>query len=140
MASLQIDAEATFKQMNLNTVSTIDRLAPFGASNPRPILVASNVELADPAKAMGSGDRHMSVKLTQYGSAMRGVAFGQAEWIEPLNNHRGQIDVAFRPSINEFNGMKRVELQLLDWRVAKIPVSPPHKPQTSEVEKANSVR
>ena len=140
MASLQIDAEATFKQMNLNTVSTIDRLAPFGASNPRPILVASNVELADPAKAMGSGDRHMSVKLTQYGSAMRGVAFGQSEWIEPLNNHRGQIDVAFRPSINEFNGMKRVELQLLDWRVAKIPVSPPHKPQSSEVEKANSVR
>ena len=140
IASLHIDAEATFKQMNLNTVSTIDRLAPFGASNPRPILVASNVELADPAKAMGSGDRHMSVKLTQYGSAMRGVAFGQAEWIEPLNNHHGQIDVAFRPSINEFNGMKRVELQLLDWRVAKIPVSPPHKPQSSEVEKANSVR
>ncbi|HUP79319.1 MAG TPA: single-stranded-DNA-specific exonuclease RecJ [Pirellula sp.] len=140
MASLQIDAEATFKQMNLNTVSTIESLSPFGSANPRPILVASNVELADPAKAMGNGDRHMSVKLTQYGSGMRGVAFGQADWIEPLNKHRGQIDIAFRPSVNEFNGMKRVELQLLDWRVAKIPVSPPHKPQSSEVEKANSVR
>ena len=76
----------------------------------------------------------------QYGAAMRAVAFGQAEWIEPLNNHRGQIDVAFRPNINEFNGMKRVELQLLDWRVAKIPVSPPHAPKSSEVEKANCVR
>ncbi len=140
IASLHIDAEATFKQMNLNTVCTMERLAPFGAFNPRPILVASNVDLADPAKAMGSGDRHMSVKLAQYGSSMRGVAFGQAEWIEPLNNHRGQIDVAFRPNINEFNGMKRVELQLLDWRVAKIPVNPPHNPQSSEVEKANSVR
>ena len=140
IASLNIDAEATFKQMNLNTVSTIEKLAPFGASNPRPILVASNVELADAAKAMGSGDRHMSVKLVQYGSSMRGVAFGQAEWIEPLNNHRGQIDVAFRPNINEFNGMRRVELQLLDWRVAKIPAHPPHAPQSSEIEKAKSVR
>ena len=140
VASLNIDAEATFKQMNLNTVSTIEKLAPFGASNPRPILVASNVELADPAKAMGSGDRHMSVKLVQYGASMRAVAFGQAEWIEPLNNHRGQIDVAFRPNINEFNGLKRVELQLLDWRAAKIPVNPPHAPKSSEVEKTNSVR
>ena len=140
VASLNIDAEATFKQMNLNTVSMIEKLAPFGAANSRPILVASNVELADPAKAMGGGDRHMSVKLVQYGAAMRAVAFGQAEWIEPLNNHRGQIDVAFRPNINEFNGMKRVELQLLDWRVAKITVNPPHAPKSSEVEKANSVR
>ena len=140
IASIHIDAEATFKQMNLHTVSTIEKLAPFGAANPRPILVASNVELADPAKPMGSGDRHMSVKLVQYGSVMRGIAFGQAEWIEPLNNHRGQIDVAFRPNINEFKGMKRVEIQLLDWRVAKIPASPPHVPKSSEVEKTNSVR
>ncbi len=140
IASLNIDAESTFKQMNLNSVSTIEKLAPFGASNPRPVLVASNVELADPAKAMGSGDRHMSVKLVQYGASMRAVAFGQADWIEPLNNHRGQIDIAFRPNINEFNGMKRVELQLLDWRVAKIPLSAPHSPQSTESEKTSSVR
>ncbi len=140
VASLSIDAEATLKQMNLNTVSTIEKLAPFGASNPRPILVASNVGLADPAKSMGGGDRHMSVKLVQHGASMRAVAFGQAEWIEPLNSHQGQIDIAFRPNINEFNGMRRVELQLLDWRVAKIPVPPPHAPKSSEVEKANSVR
>jgi single-stranded-DNA-specific exonuclease len=126
VAKLDIDAEATFKQLNLNTVSIIEKLAPFGAANPRPILVASNVELAEAAKTMGSGDRHMSGRFVQYGTVLRGVAFGQAEWIEPLNNHKGQIDIAFRANINEFNGMKRVELQLLDWRVAKIPVNPPH--------------
>ena len=131
VAKLEIDAEATFKQMNLNTVSILEKLAPFGAANPRPILVASNVELLDAAKAMGSGERHMSGRFVQYGSVMRGVAFGQAEWIEPLNKHKGQIDIAFRPNINEFNGMKRVELQLLDWRVAKIPVNPPHSPKAN---------
>jgi single-stranded-DNA-specific exonuclease len=131
---LQIDAEATFKQLNLNTVTVIEKLAPFGASNPRPILVASNVELSDAAKALGNGERHMSARFVQYGTVMRGVAFGQAEWIEPLNSHKGQIDIAFRPSINEFNGMKRVELQILDWRVAKIPVKPPHQSSSSEAE------
>jgi single-stranded-DNA-specific exonuclease len=120
--------------MNLNTVSVIEKLAPFGAGNTRPILVASNVELVDGAKPMGNGDRHMSGRFSQYGTVMRGVAFGQAEWIEPMNNHKGQFDIAFRPNINEFNGMKRVELQLLDWRVAKIPVNPPHSHQNSELE------
>jgi hypothetical protein len=28
--------------------------------------------------------------------------------------------------LNEFNGMKRVELQLLDWRVAKLSPEQPH--------------
>ena len=131
VAKLEIDAEATFKLLNLNTVSIIEKLAPFGAANPRPILVASNVELVEAAKVLGSGERHMSGRFVQYGSVMRGVAFGQAEWIEPLNSHNGQIDIAFRPSINEFNGLKRVELQLLDWRVAKIPVNPPHTPKAT---------
>lgn len=120
IAKLDIDAEVSFKELSLHTVQTIDKLSPFGAGNPRPTLVASNVELLEPAKAMGAGDRHMQVVLHQNGVRMRAIAFGQSEWIEPLNSHRGQFDIAFRPSINEFNGMKRVEIQLMDWRVAKL--------------------
>lgn len=131
-AVLEIDAEATLKQLNLRTVLLMEELSPFGASNPRPILVASNVQLAEPAKPMGQGERHMSARFTQFGSTMRGVAFGQSDWIEPLNNHQGQIDIAFRPNINEFNGMQRVELQLLDWRVAKIPVQSSHRPNLTQ--------
>lgn len=130
VAQLQIDAETTLKQMNLNTVSLLEKLAPFGAGNPRPVLVASNVELTEDAKPMGAGDRHMTARFTQYGSVMRAVAFGQSDWIEPLNNHKGQFDIAFRPNINEYNGMKSVQLQLLDWRVAKTPVQSPHLSRT----------
>jgi single-stranded-DNA-specific exonuclease len=139
VAQIHVDAEASFKQMNLNTVSIIEKLAPFGAGNPRPVLVASNVELVDAAKPLGAGERHMSARFVQYGSVMRGVAFGQAEWIVPMNAHQGQFDLAFRPSINEFNGMKRVELQLLDWRVAKIPPSGPHSTRTSSASSVSSV-
>jgi single-stranded-DNA-specific exonuclease len=139
-AYLEIDAETTFKQLNLNTVSMIEKLAPFGASNTRPILVASQVAIADPARAMGAGERHMSIKLNQFGTNMRCVAFGQAEWIEPLNSHQGPIDIAFRPQINEFQGMKRVELQLLDWRVSKQPVPEHHVPRNATALRNRSER
>jgi len=139
VAQLLIDAETTLKQMNMNTVSMLEKLAPFGAGNPRPVLVASNVELAEDAKAMGAGDRHMTVRFTQYGSVMRAVAFGQSDWIEPLNNHKGQIDIAFRPNINEYNGMKSVQLQLLDWRVSKIAAQSPHSSRTPTAKSVSSL-
>jgi len=139
VAQLQIDAETTLKQMNLNTVSMMEKLAPFGAGNPRPVLVASNVELTESAKAMGSGDRHMTARFTQFGSVMRAVAFGQSDWIEPMNNHKGQFDIAFRPNINEYNGMKSVQLQLLDWRVSRIAAQSPHSPRTSKAENISSL-
>ncbi|XZE21663.1 single-stranded-DNA-specific exonuclease RecJ [Pirellulaceae bacterium SH449] len=131
--TLHVDAEVTLKQISsLDLIHKLEKMAPFGASNPRPVLVASNVSLAEPARTMGSGARHLDVKFLQNGTRMRGVAFGQAEWVEPLNTHAGQFDIAFRPQLNEFNGMRRVELQLLDWRVAKLSPEQPHAVSSSE--------
>ena len=47
---------------------------------------------------------------------MRAVAFGQADWAEPMQELAGPMDIAFRPIINEFRGMRNVELHLVDWR------------------------
>jgi single-stranded-DNA-specific exonuclease len=31
----------------------------------------------------------------------------------------GPLDIAFKPVINDFRGMQRVEIQLVDWRVSE---------------------
>jgi single-stranded-DNA-specific exonuclease len=49
---------------------------------------------------------------------MRAVAFGGAEWFDDLANCNEPLAFAFRPIINEFNGYRRVELQVTDWRKA----------------------
>lgn len=116
--TLLIDAEATFQEMSLQTVNLIESMAPFGAGNPRPVFVASNVELHEPAKSFGQGDRHVGVRFKQHGQILRAVAFSQPEWAEKINAHQGCFDLAFRPNINEFNGMRKVELQLVDWRAS----------------------
>lgn len=116
-----IDAQTSLGQLNLQTVSQIEQLSPFGQGNPRPVLCASDVTLAEPSRRMGSGDRHLSMKLVQHSVEMRAVAFGQGDWCEELNACEGPIDVAYRPVINEFNGFRRVEIQLVDWRPAHSP-------------------
>jgi len=114
--TLFVDAEATFQELSVGTVGLIEKMAPFGAGNPRPVFVASGVELHEPAKLFGQGERHVGVRFKQHGQILRAVAFSQPEWAERINTHQGLFDLAFRPNINEFQGMRRVELQLVDWR------------------------
>ena len=116
-----IDAQTPLGQLNLQTVSQIEQLSPFGQGNPRPILCASDVTLVEPSRRMGTGDRHLAMKVVQHSVEMRAVAFGQGDWCEELNAFEGPIDIAFRPVINEFNNFRRVEIQLVDWRPSHIP-------------------
>lgn len=113
---IMIDAEASFAQLNLNTVKQIEMLEPFGAGNPRPTLLCQNVTLAEPARRMGSGDRHLTVRLDQGGKSVRGVAFGAGDWCDELNECDGPIQIAYRPVINEFRGFRKVEIHLVDWK------------------------
>jgi single-stranded-DNA-specific exonuclease len=113
---LDIDAEALIGNLTLSTMQELEKLAPFGQDNPRPILCASGVRLAAPAKTMGSDGRHLALRLVQHDSAIRAVAFGKGEWASELDETQGLYDFAFRPVINEYRGRRSVELHLIDFR------------------------
>lgn len=117
-AELWIDAEVPLGSLSLQVVEQIERMSPFGQGNRRPLFCASSVQLAEPPKPMGEGGRHLSFRLQQGQTGIRGVAFGAAEWLEELQKHDGPVDIAFRPVINEFRGNRKVELQLTDWRAS----------------------
>jgi single-stranded-DNA-specific exonuclease len=113
---LSIDAEVSFGELTLATLNQIERLAPFGQHNPRPLLCASDVTLAGPVQRIGGGGRHLALKLAQHGVVMRAVAFGNGDWADDLGKLSGPLSVAFRPVVNEFKGYRRVELHLSDWQ------------------------
>jgi single-stranded-DNA-specific exonuclease len=116
VAELRIDAESPLSALTETAVRQLELLAPFGNGNPRPVLAATDVELVEPPKKIGGGQRHLSLRVRQHGVSMRAVAFGGGEWAEELEAHRGPISLAFRPVINEFKGRRSVELQVCDWR------------------------
>jgi single-stranded-DNA-specific exonuclease len=116
VAELRIDAEAPLSAFTLKAVRQIERLAPFGKDNDRPLLCASGAAVAEAPRTIGTGDRHLALKLEQDGVTLRTVAFGGGDWAEELTGLDGPIDVAFRPVINQFRGRQNVELHLVDWR------------------------
>ena len=118
VAELRIDAEVPFSSLTAAAIENLERLAPFGNSNPRPLLCTSNVTLSEPPKRIGGGERHLSLRLAQHGVQLRGVAFGGGEWADALSELSGPIAVAFRPQMNHFRGRSSVELQVCDWQPA----------------------
>ena len=119
-AELRIDAEGPLAQLTAQTVQQIETLAPFGCGNPRPVLCATGVKLAEPPKRIGGGERHLSLKLSQHQVNMRCVGFGFGDAAEELAGIKAPLDVAYRPVINEFQGRSRVEVHLVDWRVSEL--------------------
>lgn len=114
---LHIDAEVRLADLTHRAVTDLDRLGPFGEGNPRPLLASTNVELAEPPRKMGGGDRHLSIRVRQYGRVMRGVSFGNGDWADEMAAVNGPISICYKPSINRFRGRENVEFQLVDWQV-----------------------
>ena len=123
VAELHLDAEAPLGQLTLKTVQHMEQLAPFGQDNPRPLLCASGVHLAEPPRKIGGGERHLALRLKQGNVGLRAIAFGHGEWADELSQVAGAVDVAYRPVINRFRGQQSVELHLVDWRLAREPAA-----------------
>ncbi len=113
---LEIDAETLISQMTLPTMNELEKLAPFGQENPRPVLCATGVRLASPPSTMGADGRHISLQLKQHNTRIRAVGFGKVDWLDNIDSADGVYDFVFRPVINEFRGMRKVELHLVDFR------------------------
>jgi single-stranded-DNA-specific exonuclease len=116
---LHIDAEAPLSAFTLQVVNQIERLAPFGHGNGRPVLCASGVKLADKPQPIGASGQHLSMRLAQHDVTLRAVALGGGERAEELAGLTGPLDVVFRPVINTFRGRRSVEIHLVDWRAGQ---------------------
>ena len=125
-AELEIDAEVRLADVTPRAVKELDLLSPFGEDNPRPVFATTRVELAEPPRKMGEGERHLSLRVRQHNTILRAIAFARADWAEPISRLGRPFSISFAPCINRFNGNERVELQLIDWQpeAAAAPVQP----------------
>ena len=115
-SELQIDAEVRLADLTPRAVKELELLSPFGEENRRPVFATTRVELAEPPRKMGEGERHLSLRVRQHNTTLRAIAFSRGEWAEPIAQLGGPFSICFAPCINRFRGNESVELQLIDWQ------------------------
>jgi single-stranded-DNA-specific exonuclease len=115
-SELEIDAEVRLADVTPRALKELEMLSPFGEDNPRPVFATTRVELAEPPRKMGEGERHLSLRVRQHNTTLRAVAFARADWAEPIAQLGRPFSISYAPVINRFGGHERAELQLIDWQ------------------------
>ncbi len=117
-----LDADCAVSAQLLTTpaVEALSALEPCGNGCPRPILVTEQMTVE--RLSLVGGGRHLRLQLRQNHTVMGAICFGATEktfCIEPGD----VVDVAYYPQINEFKGLKAVQMNIVDIRPAcKVPV------------------
>jgi len=116
---LVIDAEVRLGELSMQVVQEIALLEPHGVGNPRPLLVASGVRMVGEPRAVGERKNHLQLRVEQGGATHQAIAWNMAERGKKLV--QGTIcDLAFQPSINEWNGRRSVQLEVKDFQIREV--------------------
>jgi single-stranded-DNA-specific exonuclease len=112
VSSTLIDAECSLEDINLDLINQMKTLAPFGSRNPEPILCARNLKVALPSIV---GNNHLKMRLTSNGAACDSIWFAMGSYLPSLAG--ANLDVAFTPQINYWNGTSDIQLKMKDVKI-----------------------
>lgn len=137
-----VDVQAEFRDLTLDLYERMDVLHPCGIENPDPVFWTTNVHIVE-QRTIGQNQAHLKLTLAQVDNpnySLRAVAWRWGVYY-PLPD---RIDVAYRLRLNEWNGVRSVELELVGVRpisgqtftaptpAVSYPISPANaRPQTA---------
>ena len=105
---LDIDAAVKLSDINLSLVKELILLEPFGNSNREPLFGARGINIDDHRIV---GNNHLKLKLSQNKYQMDTIGFGMGDELKNIASS-STLDIAFVPGINEWNGMRSIQLHL----------------------------
>ena len=90
--------EVALEDLTLDNYFALQHLEPFGPGNPSPVFVARGVQLARPARTVGTEGKHLKLLLaspSHPGGTLEAVGFNLGP-IKPELARWGEIDIAFQ--------------------------------------------
>ena len=117
--TIHVDAVVELDEVNWTIQEQFMRLEPTGQENPSPLLLCRNVRVRE-ARPIGTQKQHMRLIIDAgpNTAVMDAVAFQQGSWVKALNEG-SPIDIVFQLEANEWQGRKRLQLNVQDLRISE---------------------
>ncbi len=109
-----IDAQCHLSEITHELLAQMELLAPFGSSNPEPVLCVRNVNASAPSIV---GKNHLRMRVSEAGVSRNSIWFSQGHFIHDL--HDSSLDIAFTPQINYWNGASDIQLKMKDITIRR---------------------
>jgi len=111
--SLKIDCEIQPEKISESLINDIYKLKPFGSSNSRPIFVLKNIK-PNFIETVGRNADHVKFEAEINGKNIPVIGFRLGEHSQELRKHKS-LNMACHVDFNEWNGSKKIQLELVDF-------------------------
>lgn len=114
---LDIDTEVEVEDLTWEVFEQIQRFAPFGDSNCPPLFLLKRLKIFE-IRTVGSNGNHLKVSLEKKDKKLNAIGFGLADFHDKIKAG-DEIDVVFELISNEWNGMKELQIKLIDLKKSR---------------------
>lgn len=113
-AALEIDSEIPAALLTEENIEGLSQLEPCGTGCPKPVFCLSEV-IVERIATVGGG-KHLRLRLrSREGESLQAIYFSGGALARKLKVG-DRVDVAFHAQMNEFRGVRTVQLSLIDLR------------------------
>lgn len=119
-----VNAWIQLRDVSEENFKAIEKLAPFGQDNLKPVFAVRGVKIAGSPRVVGQ--KHLRFTVSEGKIKLNAIAFNRAGSVTSpagsvagMVGHKmpeGLIDIAFHIKRNSFNGADNLELNVLDYR------------------------
>jgi len=114
---LKIDSELELESINIELVEILEKFAPFGPQNMRPVFATFNVEVVGTPHIVGSN--HLKFKVRHGDCIFDCIGFGYGDFLRKLHNRPVYVDIAYVLEFNTWNGANKIQLRIKDIRLSR---------------------
>ena len=111
--NIDIDFEIGKKDMNLDTIKSIDTLAPFGQKNKRPVFVYKNLKVVSISTL--KDNKHLKFRLQDDNFQADAIFFKAGDRRDEVMLS-DKIDIVTTMAINEFMGYQNIQFLIVDFK------------------------
>ncbi|PID29579.1 MAG: single-stranded-DNA-specific exonuclease RecJ [Candidatus Cloacimonadota bacterium] len=113
---LKVDRELEIYHINNNFLNWLQKFAPYGTKNMRPVFYTQRVSLAGYPYIVGRN--HIKMKITKDGETLDMIGFNMGDYLPLLmqsyQNRRSNIRIAYTLELNNWQGKTNIQGKLKD--------------------------
>ena len=111
---LGVDSEIESEELNFKAYEEIQKFAPFGEENPRPLFLMKDLIVSN-FKAVGSNCSHLKMYLTKDSKGFQAIGFGLGDFCDRIKQG-DKVNVVFELITDEWNGARELQLKIIDLK------------------------
>ena len=114
--ALWVECEISPLDLDLRLVKDLERLAPFGPGNPKPLFLSRGMKLRGDIKKRGKDTLQCWMSDALGKVTCEVIGFRAYERWERQAKTKREFDIVYQPTLRNSNGIESIQLELESWQ------------------------